>query len=389
MQWRPFSSNHTSNDRPSGVSYSRLSNSHTKVRPNKRCYMMFSKAILSILVGILSFYVILFRTEFNARVYIRDWVYHKEIENAGPLSECFNLPSDSQYIRGYSHMYEITPGVPLVDGFTCYDFAATIQPRPNRNHDRVIYHSYFDTRITFDESSFEVLRSFFATQDSDDTGLYLWTNNLNLISHPLIQKIKAIGGERFQIELYQPDDLALGTPLQGSAMLETGSEESDVMKLLILYRFGGVWFNDGVMFVRDMSPLFEHEWISQGNCANANGFDSSMMRFRRSSPYLCEMLHEIGHTPPTTQLKPQALYSRIHRRLLQNAIRPWAMMPWCFTDPQACTSKLSLSTAFVSKSQTKERMRQIFAFNSHQKWDKKTEWIFQYLKEMYQSGTTQ
>jgi hypothetical protein len=277
----------------------------------------------------------------------------------------------------------------LVDGFTCYDFAATIQPRPNRNHDRVIYHSYFDTRITFDESSFEVLRSFFATQDSDDTGLYLWTNNLNLISHPLIQKIKAIGGERFQIELYQPDDLALGTPLQGSAMLETGSEESDVMKLLILYRFGGVWFNDGVMFVRDMSPLFEHEWISQGNCANANGFDSSMMRFRRSSPYLCEMLHEIGHTPPTTQLKPQALYSRIHRRLLQNAIRPWAMMPWCFTDPQACTSKLSLSTAFVSKSQTKERMRQIFAFNSHQKWDKKTEWIFQYLKEMYQSGTTQ
>jgi hypothetical protein len=69
--------------------------------------MMFSKAILSILVGILSFYVILFRTEFNARVYIRDWVYHKEIENAGPLSECFNLPSDSQYIRGYSHMYEV------------------------------------------------------------------------------------------------------------------------------------------------------------------------------------------------------------------------------------------------------------------------------------------
>lgn len=112
MQWWPFSSKHSPNsngERSSGISYSRVPGQHTVVRPNKRCCWLLTKAALTTLVGVLFFYVVLFRTEFNARVYIRNWVYHKEIEKAGPLSNCFDLPPDSQYIRGYSHVYEVRP----------------------------------------------------------------------------------------------------------------------------------------------------------------------------------------------------------------------------------------------------------------------------------------
>jgi len=339
-------------------------------------------------VGVLFFYVVLFRTEFNARVYIRKWVYHKEIEKAGPLSNCFDLPPDSQYIRGYSHVYEITPGVPLVDGFTCYDFAATIRVRQPTNHDQVIYHTYLDYTQNVDDAVYEALRSFFATQDDAKTHLFVWTSNLKLGSHPLMQKVQTLAGDRFQIQLYQPSDLSLGTPLHKSASLDLAIQKEDVMRLLILYRYGGLWFDIGGMFVRDMSPLFEHEWISQGNCADGNGFDPAFMRFRKASPYVCELLHELEQNP-LTDTKPKtsrSLYTRIHRRLLQHAIRPWAMLPWCFTDPQACTSKLAVSTAFVSKSEAKYRISQIFAVNSHQRWDRKTEWIFQYLKDSYKAA---
>jgi hypothetical protein len=277
----------------------------------------------------------------------------------------------------------------LVDGFTCYDFAATIRVRHPGNHDQVIYHTYFDNAQTIDDTVYEGLRSFFATQDNSNTSLFLWTSNLKVGLHPVMQKLQTLGGERFQVRLYQPSDLSLGTPLHRSDSLNVATQKDDMMRLLILYRYGGLWFDMGGMFVRDMSPLFEHEWISQGNCANGNGFDPAFMRFRKGSPYVCEMLHELEQSPrsdekPKRSRSPPYLYTSIHRRLLQHAIRPWAMLPWCFTDPQACTSKLAVHTALESKSEAKYRISQIFAINSHQRWDRKTEWIFSFLKDNYQ-----
>lgn len=127
MQWWPLSSKHSTNsngERPSNVSYSRITPSHTVVRPNKRCCWLFTKAILTTLVSILFFYVVLFRTEFNARVYIRDWVYQREIEKVLPLSNCLDLPSDSQYLRGYSHVNEVRHTFKTVGPF-CYQLSQT------------------------------------------------------------------------------------------------------------------------------------------------------------------------------------------------------------------------------------------------------------------------
>ncbi|KAI8582774.1 hypothetical protein K450DRAFT_278072 [Umbelopsis ramanniana AG] len=387
MQWWPLSSKHSTNgERSSNVSYSRITPSHTVVRPNKRCCWLFTKAILTTLVSILFFYVVLFRTEFNARVYIRDWVYQKEVEKVLPLSSCLDLPSDSQYLRGYSHVNEITPGVPLVDAFTCYDFAATISARHVAKSSHIIYHTFIDNSKPVDETVYEAMRSFFATQD--DGSLYLWTRSLKLMSDPHIQSIQDIGGERVQVLLYEPNDLSLGTPVHGlTSSLDVSDQKMNAMRLLILYRYGGLWFDSTGVFVRDMSPLFEHEWISQGHCADGNGFDPSFMRFRSRSPYVCELLSELQQQQPTDPSKsPQEVYTRIHRRLLQHAIRPWARLPWCFTDPKACTSKIALPSAFDSKAEAKYRISQIFAINSPQGWDRKTEWIFQYLQGKYRDA---
>jgi hypothetical protein len=275
-----------------------------------------------------------------------------------------------------------------VDAYTCYDFAATISPRHVAKTDHIIYHTFIDNRKPVDGTVYESLRSFLATQEGSSTSLYLWTRSLKLMSDPLLQNIQAIGGERVQIILYEPNDLSLGTPVYGSmANLDSSIQNSNVMRLLILYRYGGVWFDNTGLFVRDMSPLFEHEWISQGNCAEGNGFDPSFMRFRSRSPYVCELLHEFQQQQqqqPIDNAKPtQEVFTRIHRRLLQHAIRPWARLPWCFTDPKACTSKIALTSAFNSKAETKYRISQIFAINSPQGWDRKTEWIFQYLQGKY------
>ena len=278
----------------------------------------------------------------------------------------------------------------MVDAFTCYDFAATISSRHVAKNGHIIYHTFIDNSKPVDETVYEAMRSFFATQDDANTSLYLWTRSLKVMSDPHIQSIQDIGGERVQVLLYEPNDLSLGTPVHGStSMLDSSNQKTNVMRLLILYRYGGLWFDNTGVFVRDMSPLFEHEWISQGNCADGNGFDPSFMRFRSRSPYVCELLYELQQPTTTTDVSkktPQEVYTRIHRRLLQHAIRPWARLPWCFTDPKACTSKIALSSAFDSKAEAKYRISQIFAINSPQGWDRKTEWIFQYLQGKYRDA---
>lgn len=65
------------------------------------------------------------------------------------------------------------------------------------------------------------------------------------------------------------------------------------------------------------------------------------MHFEKHSPYLCEAFHVMATEPP-----PQAnsldwgayLYQKVYRRLLGAGVRPFAVLPWCFTDPRNCGS---------------------------------------------------
>lgn len=356
-------------------------------------------SLLAIILGAIVFLAV-FSVQLNVRIYIRNWLSHSEDAYYGDLGGCFDeLPKDSPYIQGTSeYVYDITPGVALLDGYDCYEFAATIQPIPE-NHgnasSKSIYHAYWRADLApVGPKQLAALRSFFATQNENSI-LYLWSNG-DLGVSPVIQDIKAHVGDRLEIKLYDARELSKGTPMEASPHLDFNDQygylDGDLIRLLVIYRYGGMWFDMDSLLIRDMSPLFEHEWLSQWDCFQPNGFpfNGAFMHFKQKSPYLCEMLSEMANGPLPRKGTIDwggYLYYRIYRRLLHHGIKPWSVVPWCFTDPMVCKPSNSMPNAFIETDFPRDRLLQIFAYHWHNQWKKEPGSLFLFLENIHKNIT--
>ena len=77
--------------------------------------------------------------------------------------------------------------------------------------------------------------------------------------------------------------------------------------------------------------------------------NGALMHFRQHSPYLCEAFHIMASSPlprPNTFTWGSHLYSKLHRRLLANHVKPFAVLPWCLSDPRNCRSDISFPDPF-------------------------------------------
>lgn len=73
------------------------------------------------------------------------------------------------------------------------------------------------------------------------------------------------------------------------------------------------------------------------------------MHFRRQSPYLCEAFHiMVTEDPPTPNSLDWGafLYQKLYRRLMHGGIKPFSVLPWCFTDPRNCHDDISFPNPF-------------------------------------------
>ncbi|KAI8972751.1 hypothetical protein BDB01DRAFT_809142 [Pilobolus umbonatus] len=165
--------------------------------------------------------------------------------------------------------------------------------------------------------------------------------------------------------------------------------------MLVLYHYGGVWFDMNTLFVRDLSPLLEHEWMAQGDCFTSmfgNPFTGGLFHFHVKSPYVCELL--TGATDVFIQNEPDdskevfgsALYYRIYRRLLHHKIHPWSILPWCYTSPQ-CRKSNSLPSLFAHVPVDRKKVEAIFAYHSKEQWTLSPGSLFQYIDNAHKNHT--
>ncbi|KAI8975152.1 hypothetical protein BDF20DRAFT_877110 [Mycotypha africana] len=384
----------------SSKTYTRLPNANTStfIRPTKRwrALTLLKYTTLIILFIVISFFTFC-QLQLNVRVYLRNWISHADDAYYSPLAGCFdNLPAKSPYLNGGTHeyVYDVAPGISLMEDYDCYDFAATITTDSiHKRNETTIYHAYWRSDLApMGRKQLATLRSFFATQDPDTSIIYLWSNG-DLSLSPIVQQIQqAVGADRLQVKLYNPHELAEGSPMEGSPHLDfkddSGYLDGDLVRLLAIYKYGGMWFDMDSLFIRDMSPLLEHEWLSQWDCFLPNGFpfNGAFMRFHKQSPYLCEMLSELASGPlprPDTIDWGGYMYYRIYRRLLHHGIRPWTVLPWCFTDSMVCSPKNSMPNAFIETEFDKERLLQTFAYHWHNQWKKEPGSLFKFLEERH------
>ena len=202
-----------------------------------------------------------------------------EIDIIAPLSGCFDDHRISplyNLTRARGPKYQdIQEGRPFAKGKDCYNLASTIQPRPEQEVpvERINYHTYWRVDLTrFQEREEWFLKSFFATQQLDHSRLIIWSNG-DLSREPLIAKWLRAYPDVFELRRVNVEVLARGTALEGSPLLYLEDTmawvDGDVIRLLVLWAFGGVWVDLDFLFTRDIFPLLEHEFLMRWDCHGA------------------------------------------------------------------------------------------------------------------------
>ncbi|CAG8628426.1 10663_t:CDS:1 [Cetraspora pellucida] len=330
-----------------------------------------------------------FDLRLNVRVYWRDWISQEEfkLEN---LSKCFdNISNNSEPSIIYNN---ILSSLPLGYGWDCFDFAKSVKLKPGQPREQIIYHAYWRADLRpFGDKQISTLKSFFATQDANFSSLILWTNG-NLSTVPSLNLLVERYSNRFLVKYYDVVIESKGTPMENSPNLEFNDKlaylDGDLIRILVLYKYGGMWFDMDSLFIRDLSPLMEHEWLGQWDCFMPKGypFNGAFMRFRKNSPYLCEFLFEMANGPVPRKDSTDwgsTLYYKIFRRLIQNEKRPFKAVPWCFTDPSLCRPSNSMPSAFDEVEFNQEKLLQVFAYHWHNQWDKPKGSLFRFLEQRH------
>lgn len=349
----------------------------TTIKANKRqiLVVVLKWVLTATIFGIITFFSI-FGIDFNARIYPKGILAYERPDSGNISYTCRNTLNSIQ-----AEHYGIIPSVPVKEDDVCFDYVSLIQQTVDSN---TTFHTFWSTQLSkrLTENQIASLRSFDATQ-STSSKLFVWISNTDkanfLEKDSLWHTIKS---NRIEYKVIEED---IDTPL--------GISDNSV-KLASLYKYGGVWFDLDVLFVRDMSPLLHQQWLTQASCFERSQFASKttvdsrfsggLMHFYAQSPYLCEL---ISAASEEKQLGPQ-LYARVYYRLVRHRISPWAVLPWCFTEPTQCKKSNSLPSLFDnSRNFDKERLSQVFTMRYYKKWNSSQGSVFKYLDNLHKQST--
>ncbi|KAI0048283.1 glycosyltransferase family 32 protein [Auriscalpium vulgare] len=348
--------------------------------------------------------------------YDRKWI-NKEILPITPLRGCFKPALTSPAYNVSDGLYgprrtEVHAGMSMQAGLDCYDFAGTIQPSSaavDPSLPRTTYHTYWRTDLApFTERQEWTLKSFFATQHSHSR-LIMWSNG-DLSTNALLRSYVERYPGRFELRTADVHELSKGTELENSPLLTSQDKKAwldgDLIRLLVVYLEGGVWVDMDTLLTRDISPLLEHEFVTQWDCYDKiyQALNGALMHFRKHSPYLCEMFHlMVTSTPPRSSSTDWGaiLYLRLWRRLVAEGVPPFKILPFCFSDGRACRLDNRLPDPFEEDpsdahwsfglNRTEgggldQKLGKVFAVHLHNQWDKQFPsggWVERLLLKRY------
>ena len=429
--------------------------SHTHPGANMRPRRLFKILKFAIPVTLLALWWVWHVFEPHLHVdlvfYDRNWIAN-EIHPITPLSGCFNQDRVSPLYNVTEELYgkkrfEVQAGVPMRVGMDCYAFAGTVVlpehdtrqvawlPAENRNQ----YHTYWRTDLVpLGERQELMLKSFFATQNLPRSRLVLWSND-DLSKSPIVRKYLQRYPDSFSLGIADIPALATGTAMQASKLLQLNDKKAwvdgDLVRLLVIWHYGGMWIDMDMLVTRDLEPLVEHEFVTQWDCWGnvfpptmarrlTSGYlpplfrtgkpyqalNGALMHFKRHSPYLCEAFHLMAtSTPPRPSSTDWGaiLYLRLWRRLLAESIPPFKILPFCFSDPLACRLDNSVPDPFKPDRADGQwadgygleegggldlALQKIFAVHLHNRWDKpfpRGGWVERLLLRRYDEALVQ
>jgi hypothetical protein len=168
----------------------------------------------------------------------------------------------------------------------------------------LIFHCLWRVPGDFGRKQAAVLKSIIVNhfEHLDNLKIYLWSN-VDLSSNEVLIDFKTY----ITFKKWDYDTEKLGTPLENNKDLKNTDLydslcwiESDIFRILILYKYGGFYIDMDVLILRNMLPLndyeFVYQWGSSGNGTESFTMNNAIMRLNKGSQLANEILELITKT---------------------------------------------------------------------------------------------
>ena len=206
------------------------------------------------------------------------------------------------------------------------EFLKTIKDEDYSYPDQVTnFHVYTEFR---NPKELMVLKSYLATQDLEKTKLIIWSD-YDISDHPAVQPYKGLDCLDFRI--YDPYEEAKGTPVEGVGQLAANDTKyylkSDFLRILAGYKYGGVWVDMDIVFLRDFKPILDQEYMYQWGGETdfaTQGACATVLSLFKESEFATELLSELTKMPiiPDSTIWGKDMFAQLWRRYPKFTIFP-------------------------------------------------------------------
>ena len=199
----------------------------------------------------------------------------------------------------------------------CIEFLKNIKSKDyNYPPSITYYHTYTEVKS---EKELMVIKSYLATQNLEHTRLIVWSD-YDISNNQLIKPFL----DYIDFRVYKPFEEAKDTLLEGQKDYLTIDDErhwmsSGVLRFLVTHKYGGIWSDMDVVFLRDLKPLLDGEFAySWGVDFDFNNFGpcAAFMGFQKRSELSTICLEEMLKTQitPMSTCFDKDLLAKVYRR---------------------------------------------------------------------------
>jgi hypothetical protein len=208
----------------------------------------------------------------------------------------------------------------------CIEFLSSIKDEDYSYPEEVTYfHVYTEVRTP---KELMAIKSYVATQNLEKTKLIVWSD-YDITEQENIQPYKDL----VEFRVYSPEELAKGTPLEGNSTYLNATDDgnhwmsSGVMRFLVLYKFGGIYYDMDTVLIRDFKPLlgrnFAVQWGGSTDfgkvdpfCGDSHGPCAALLGANKGGQYIEDCMEAVLTTPIRhyTTCFDEDMMARVYRK---------------------------------------------------------------------------
>ncbi len=229
---------------------------------------------------------------------------------------------------------------------SCMAYLRTVKPEQHPwPEGMTTFHVYTEVKSP---KELMVIKSFLATQDLNRCQLVVWSD-ISIETNPLIQSYR----DYITLKVWDPIEEAKGTPLEGYHDILSARDylywiQSDLLRLLALYKYGGIWVDMDIIFLRDFRPILDQEfmyaWSADTDFAS-NGACGSVLGLERHSELAARLLEAVITTPyrEATTCWGRNIFAEVYRET------PYSVLPCGFFNTEWISDDTTLEDQLFEK----------------------------------------